>query len=367
MDLCCARVTDQSLEYLQLYPQEFSHRSIYDFLVPGESIRTMSKVHRCLLDNAVQHQERKSPPDTNIRSSFDGFHSTPLHMMMNIANGSLTLKQKLTFIAGSGEQKREEEMDCRLFLGGGFGADLFDSTSLKHLYIVCILSPTSSFKPHQSHSNNMAVTASNNNNSLLTPDHFISEQQQQHQRQQQQDQFVNEQPIVPVALTPMFSLPPLTLNDPSSNTSSPTETNDSILGEEEEDYYDVGDDMDDIIDQEELERIQNNDTNPTTYNKKESDNTSVDKSPTLSYASTTSSNNLLDRFRQKNPHHNNKQFIHPHELYYLHTTSSRLSSEAIAHTTYPYLSTKLSNNFNHQGSSSLATYNLNKNNTTNNM
>lgn len=276
MDLCCARVTDESLEYLQLYPQEFSHRSIYDFLIPGESQQSMSKLHRCLLDNAVQHQQKKQPPET-IRSSYEAFFSSPLQTLLNIANGSLTLKTKLNFRTG-GQEKTQEEMDCRLYLGGGLGADLFDTDSLQQLYVVCVLSL-------------------NNDTPKATA------------------------PLVP---TPIFNLPPLAINDTSSE--SPTTTNYS--------YTEDDDDRADYIHDDDSKLIQNG----------------CEKGPAI--ASTPAvpaapENSQLDRFRYNS--NRGKPFIHPHELYYLHTTSSRLSSEAVAHTTHPYLSTK--------GSSSLAAYN----------
>ncbi|KAF1802185.1 hypothetical protein FB192DRAFT_1326004, partial [Mucor lusitanicus] len=197
MDLCCARVSDKSLEYLELYPQEFGHRSLYDFLVPGETQSSLSKLHRCLLDNAVQHQQHTRLPHDLLRSSSEKFFSFSIDSLLNIANGSLTLKQKLKFKKGR----------------GAFGADLFDASTFDQLYIVCIASPI--------------VSAMNIND--------------------------------------VIHLPPLMMNG-------------------------------------------NND-----------------------------SKSVLDRFRYntKTP---TQQFIHPNELYYLQTTSSRLSSEAIAHTAYPYLS-----------------------------
>jgi hypothetical protein len=279
MDLCCARVTGPSLEYLQLYPQEFSHRSIYEFLLPGENKQVIQKVHRCLLDNAVQHQQQKKSPPETIRSSFDGFHSASFNTLLNIANGSLTLKQRLTFTS-------EKEMDCKLYLGGGFGADLFDASSLKNLYIVCTMTPVISLS----------------------------------------EQPASSEQHVPVALTtPLFHLPP------SNSTASPTETNDSL---DDGDYYD---DMDDLI--------------------INTDELIVKGETTDELMLKETTNHLLDKFRQKNTQRTNKQYMHPHELYYLNTTSSRLSSEAIAHTAYPYLSAKLTTNFNSSGSSSLAAYN----------
>ncbi|KAG2201061.1 hypothetical protein INT47_010813, partial [Mucor saturninus] len=281
MDLCCARVTDESLEYLQLYPQEFSHRSIYDFLIPGESCQSMSKLHRCLLDNAVQHQQKKQPPET-VRSSYEAFFSSPLSTLLNIANGSLTLKTKLNFRTG-GQEKTHEEMNCKLYLGGGLGADLFDTSSLQQLYVVCVLS--------------LNKTASKT--SLPLP-------------------------------APLFNIPPLAVNSTASE--SPTTTNYSYTEEDDDDGADYFHDDESKDSQSPQEKGPAIATSPP--------------APVLPEIS------LLEKFRYTP--NRGKQFIHPHELYYLQTTSSRLSSDAIAYTTNFYLSTK--------GSSALTTYNnsLNK-------
>lgn len=333
MDLCCARVTDESLEYLQWYPQEFSHRSIYDFLAPGENHQDLAKLHRCLLDNSVQHQTQKTPHSNTIRSSFEGFHANAITTLLNIANGSLTLKQKLRFRCGGGGEKREEqEMDCKLYLGGGFGADLFNASSLNQLYIVCVLAPPPSREgpspPPQPQTQQLVST-------LLTSVALTAERS-----------------ITPVSLTASSSLFNLIDQDTNNNTPSysttTTEGDDDEILTNEGDYYDIGDD-DDIFLDEELLAV------GIDYSNSEEDDSVtspivVDKTEDEDKKSTS----LLDRFRQKNTLQRNKQSIHPHELYYLNTTSSRLSSEAIAHTAYPYLSTQSRAT---NGSSCLAAYN----------
>ncbi|KAI8881099.1 hypothetical protein K501DRAFT_189725, partial [Backusella circina FSU 941] len=133
MDLCCSRVSDESLDFFGLYPQEFSHRSLYDFLLP-DSTQKLARIHRSLLDNVTnQHQ---SPLPITPRSSSDLFFSVPASALLSIANGSLTLKDKMAF---RGKQNTIE-METNFYLGGGLGANLFDGSSLDHLYIVCILS-----------------------------------------------------------------------------------------------------------------------------------------------------------------------------------------------------------------------------------
>lgn len=321
MDLCCARVTDESLEYLQWYPQEFSHRSIYDFLAPGENHQDLAKLHRCLLDNSVQHQTQKTPHSNTIRSSFEGFYANAITTLLNIANGSLTLKQKLRFrCGGGGEKRKEQEMDCKLYLGGGFGADLFNASSLNQLYIVCVLAPP------QPQAQQLVST-------LLT-----------------QVTLTAEKSIVPVSLTAsssLFNLIDQDNNTPSYSTTT-TEGDDDEILTNEGDYYDIGDDDDIFLDKELLA------VGIDYSNSEEDDSVTspivVDKTEEEDKKSTS----LLDRFRQKNTLQRNKQSIHPHELYYLNTTSSRLSSEAIAHTAYPYLSTQSRAT---NGSSCLTAYN----------
>ncbi|KAI9472450.1 MAG: hypothetical protein EXX96DRAFT_489018 [Benjaminiella poitrasii] len=214
MDLCCARVSDKSFQYLELYPQEFSHRSLYDFLVPGESRESLAKLHRRLLNNASQSLMTTATTTTAaaacnfIRSSCDKFFSTPFEFLLTIANGSLTLKTILKF-------------------RGGLGTDLIESIDLTQLYIVCVATP------------------------------------------------VQQRVAAKVSSSSSLQYPP----------------------------------------------------------------------PTTSTTTTPSSSSSNDRFRYQ-PKPPAQQFIHPNELYYLQTTSSRMSMEAMAHTAY------LSNNKSTQFASS---------------
>ncbi|KAI8374971.1 ribose 5-phosphate isomerase A-domain-containing protein [Choanephora cucurbitarum] len=285
MDLCCARISDRSLEYLELYPQEFSHRSLYDFLVPGESQQTLSKLHRYLLDNAVQHQKTKLPTNL-IRSSYEKFFSYTLESLLNIANGSLTIKQKLKFKHGS-DNSRTEEMNCRFYLGGGFGADLIEAKDLEQLYIVCIASPI-----------NLTGTSH--------PD--------------------------------MIHLPPLIINNDSSPTlssASPTVTHLAVSDEMTKQGV-SNEEKDESQDEE--SSTQHQSKSPTS--KRITNDSNTIHLPLISSALVYENNkgkSLLERFKY-NTQPQSQHFIHPNELYYMKTTSSRLSSEAVARTTYPYLS-----------------------------
>ncbi|RCH82633.1 ribose-5-phosphate isomerase rki1, partial [Rhizopus stolonifer] len=333
MDLCCARVSDKSLEYLELYPQEFSHRSLYDFLIPGESQQTLSRLHRCLLDNAAQHQKSKQPTNY-IRSSFEKFFSFSLEPLLNIANGSLTLKQTLKFRYGR-DSSKTEEMNCRFYLGGGFGADLFDSHGLDQLYIVCVISPTkTNLSPTLTNTN---TTAFNAHILSTTTDHLTSN--------------------IPHNMNDMIHLPPLIINNNDSSSTlsssvSPTTTSLTVLEETEP--------TKETLEEAENSNNSNKMSSPVMMKRTVSNNNNntihlplISSSPNYE---NTKNKSLLDRFRY-NTQSRSQQFIHPNELYYLKTTSSRLSSEAIAHTAYPYLSKASSNT---TGSGPLASYNKGK-------
>ncbi|KAG2224560.1 hypothetical protein INT45_004405 [Circinella minor] len=132
MDVCCARVSDESLDMLGIYPHEFAHRSLYDFILPEHADR-LARIHRCLLDNVNRHEKRMLPPTQ--RTTSECFSSTSPNILLNIANGSLTLKEPLGFKTPNGSHLI---LNSRFYLGGGLGSDLFVSSSLEDLYIVCL-------------------------------------------------------------------------------------------------------------------------------------------------------------------------------------------------------------------------------------
>ncbi|CEP17339.1 hypothetical protein [Parasitella parasitica] len=303
MDLCCARVSDKSLEYLQLYPQEFSHRSLYD-LLSGENQQNLSKLHRCLLDNAVQHQTTRLPNDL-IRSSSERFFTLSFDSLLNIANGSLTLKQKLKFRKGR-DASDSEEMNCRFYLGGGFGADLFDASTFDQLYIVCIASPAVNTINFSDVIHLPPLVLNNNNESCSTV----------------------SSPMSPTATHAHMSPPDQTKPE---NESEPDNDDNSGIN-----------------------------TPATATGTSDSSNTIQlplisSQHSSLESDISNSTKSALDRFRY-NTKPASQQFIHPNELYYLQTTSSRLSSEAIAHTALPYLS-KSPGSVAALGSGPLANYN----------
>ncbi|CAO3654927.1 unnamed protein product [Mucor fragilis] len=329
MDLCCARVSDKSLEYLELYPQEFGHRSLYDFLVPGENSSSLSKLHRCLLDNAVQHQQTRLPHDL-LRSSSEKFFSSSLDSLLNIANGSLTLKQKLKFKKGRGDSGADyEEMNCRFYLGGAFGADLFDASTFDQLYIVCVASPIVSAMNISDVIHLPPLMMNNNNDSCSTV----------------------SSPVSPPSVTATASA-----NILASSSPPPPAAEQSKPDNESEQDDDMNDDGGDNNSACSTPTATVNNSSGSGHIQSSSNTIQLPLLPLNQQPfDNDKSKSTLDRFRYntKTP---TQQFIHPNELYYLQTTSSRLSSEAIAHTAYPYLS-KTPASATAVGSGPLANYN----------
>ncbi|KAI8069962.1 hypothetical protein BC940DRAFT_331964 [Gongronella butleri] len=137
MDLCCARVSDESLDFLGLYPQEFSHRSLYDFLSPTH-VDTLANIHRSLLvhGSSLAGKDARIPPSTP-RANAPVFAQPLAHQLLEMANGSITINQELSFKT---TQNQHQPAQARFYLGGGLGANLFEPSTLQLLYIVCILS-----------------------------------------------------------------------------------------------------------------------------------------------------------------------------------------------------------------------------------
>ncbi|CAO3594249.1 unnamed protein product [Absidia cylindrospora] len=138
MELCCARISEDITKVWGYYPQELAHRSIYDFIAT-ENITRLSQLHRRLLDNAVEGTSRKDPsqsqraPPPTERTTSDLFHQKTMEDLAVAANGAQTLVDSLLIKTRSGSK---EWYDICVHAGGGLGADLNDSTTLKKLYIV---------------------------------------------------------------------------------------------------------------------------------------------------------------------------------------------------------------------------------------
>jgi hypothetical protein len=131
MDLCCARVSDESIQFLDIDPNQLGHCSLYGLIHP-ESSEALSRLHRILLDNCHHHVTQ---PISFTPASSETFLTASPAQLLTIANGSQTIRETLKFKANCGSR-----LECQFYLGGGFGGDLFTPTTLNQLYMVCVVS-----------------------------------------------------------------------------------------------------------------------------------------------------------------------------------------------------------------------------------
>lgn len=247
-----------------------------------------------MLNNITQQYQQKIPNNI-LRSSSDLFYSTSAKKLMDIANGSQTFKQTIKFRR---KEKQGQEMQASFYLGGGLGADLLESSTFSQLYIVCILSPTAPIKK----------SGAINLSSLLLLNHDI----RQTEYQQQQDE---EERLLDILSS-----------SPSNSYSSPTNSYNSLTSPS--------------IEQQQLQQS----TGGSTTSIQLDDKKKQSELSMFQIKSSTKDNRSLANNNGKQPQQPQQQqqqqqpFAHPNELYYFQTTSSRLSSEAMARTTYPYLS-----------------------------
>ncbi|KAI8137493.1 hypothetical protein BJV82DRAFT_635125 [Fennellomyces sp. T-0311] len=132
MEVCCARVSEEVTEMWGYYPQEFAHRSLYDFISPKDTDR-LARLHRLLLDNIVDVAKRHEPPPQTERTTSEVFHKMDQEQLTAIAPGSCTFSDTLHVKKRSGEEELYEMMVC---MGGGLGADLHKTDSHSKLYII---------------------------------------------------------------------------------------------------------------------------------------------------------------------------------------------------------------------------------------
>lgn len=169
MDLCCARVSDESPQFLDMYPSELGHCSLYGLIHP-ESSETLSRLHRILLDNCHHHVTK---PISFTPASSETFLTTSPTQLLTIANGSQTIRETLTFKAFGGSR-----LDCQFYLGGAFGGDVFAPTTLNQLYMVCVVSKNNNeANPSITSSSPLSVVESILANDVITS----TEQQQDYQ------------------------------------------------------------------------------------------------------------------------------------------------------------------------------------------
>jgi hypothetical protein len=136
MEVCCAKVSDNTIKCWGYYPQELAHRSFYDFISPKDSDR-LARLHRLLLDNAmgaVNNNSSNSTPLPSTERSTSLLFSNTDHTTLNlIANGSRSFSDSIHIKKRSGEYELYKVV---VYIGGGLGADLYDATSFSKQYIV---------------------------------------------------------------------------------------------------------------------------------------------------------------------------------------------------------------------------------------
>ncbi|CEP17157.1 hypothetical protein [Parasitella parasitica] len=133
MDLCCARISDESIQFLNTNPTQMGHCSLYDIIHPDSS-ETLSRLHRIFLDNCHRQVTR---PLSFTPASSNTFLTTSAAQLLSIANGSQTIKETLKFKSPS--PSFPSLFECQFHLGGGFGGDLFAPNTLNQLYMVCLV------------------------------------------------------------------------------------------------------------------------------------------------------------------------------------------------------------------------------------
>ncbi|KAI9498511.1 hypothetical protein BDB00DRAFT_935669 [Zychaea mexicana] len=215
MDVCCARVSDESLDLLGIYPHEFAHRSLYDFILPQHADR-LARIHRCLLDNA-NRQEKRLPPTQ--RTTSECFSSTSPSLLTNIANGSLTLKEPLEFKTSNGSHI---ELQARFYLGGGLGSDLFVPSSLERLYIVCLA--TADQAPSQQQQQQQHISSAAPTPATLPSVVAPLQQHSHHHRQHHPLMITTSPPTITSTSNPVIAYHPDTVFNPTTAVASPTTT-----------------------------------------------------------------------------------------------------------------------------------------------
>ncbi|KAI9469086.1 MAG: hypothetical protein EXX96DRAFT_590404 [Benjaminiella poitrasii] len=144
MEVCCARIPDDTIQYWGYYSQELAHRSLYDFISPKDNDR-LAQLHRLLIDNVLINSNNNNDhynrviPNITERSTSVAFRQTDLLTLCRKANGARSFADTIHIRKRSGEFELYKMI---VYVGGGLGADLNDPSTFSRLYIV------SQFKKH---------------------------------------------------------------------------------------------------------------------------------------------------------------------------------------------------------------------------
>lgn len=137
MEVCCAKVSDDTIKCWGYYPQELAHRSLYDFISNKDSDR-LARLHRLLIDNAMNvikssHTNDAAPLPPTERTTSLLFSNTDQQQLCAIAHGSRSFSDTIHIKKRSGEYELYKVI---VYIGGGLGADLYDAATLSKQYIV---------------------------------------------------------------------------------------------------------------------------------------------------------------------------------------------------------------------------------------
>lgn len=140
--MTCANVSDECLGILGYYPMELIHKSLYDYVIPGDE-QKLQKLVSTLLDKAQRYNQFNQPSPSPQSSSLplslvtseDPRFARNLEHLYYPARGSsenevsdmINLKQRIG---------QYDLYNVRMYLGGGLGADLAQKETWSELYIV---------------------------------------------------------------------------------------------------------------------------------------------------------------------------------------------------------------------------------------
>ncbi|KAL9550093.1 hypothetical protein MBANPS3_004880 [Mucor bainieri] len=348
MEVCCAKVSDDTIKCWGYYPQELAHRSLYDFISNKDSDR-LARLHRLLIDNAMNviksnqtNDAAPLPPTERTTSSL--FSNTDQQQLGVIANGSRSFSDTIHIKKRSGEYELYKVI---VYIGGGLGADLYDASTLSKQYIVAqfhrheyevIVPPPPSSQPTPTaaaatsgapHIGTANVMSTSNDDTLLSTDDFAP-------------YYSNNNTIQPIAVFSPMS--PLTPTSPSNSSITNFGNNQTTLAGSATIHRPSPATNLDLFRRD----SSFSSSSPTTSNPKFSKISSAlhpSLSPKFNIAPTTNtSNSLFHRFQSSSsvsqaspstttPVHmqsSSMTVTHPTQQYFLQTSSSTLNAAASA-------------------------------------
>lgn len=142
MEMCCARVSEETKEAWGYDPKDLAHRSLYGLISSHDTDR-LARLHRLLLDNIMDitrqygkdfRSDARPPPSERTTSPL--FHQIEPEKLMIPARGSEMFMDTIHVKKQSGDY---ELYQMQVSLGAGLGADLTRPLTLNKLYIVAEL------------------------------------------------------------------------------------------------------------------------------------------------------------------------------------------------------------------------------------